>query len=884
MIDQNCRVALAALLHDLGKFAERADIDVPNRELLEANIQFYARYQKPKPQSKEWFSHVHAAYTGIAMDILEPMLPPIKDGETSPFQHSRSTEASEADDTLINAAAMHHKPETYLQWIIATAERAASGHDREYFDLYNNSKDENQKTGKNHYTARQYTLFEQIELVSENTCESHEIRDFSFRYALRPLSPTSIFPVNSVECEVNNRSEAQKEYGKLWDSFIDHLKQIPESHKNNLPLWLDHFETLWLTFTHSIPSATAFETISDISLFDHSKVVAALATAIWNYHFVRQDNEEIVKKNLVNRADWDESKLLFIQGDLSGIQEFIFDAGGESTKQAAKLLRGRSFYVSLLAECAALQVLDALNLPPTSQVVNAAGKFTIIAPNTERVIATLKQLRQKFDRWFIDYTLGQTSISIAWTEASCNDLRSGSRENSQFDKLVMNLFNELETVKLRRFDLCGNCDAKPIFYERYLDDVGKFGVCSIDNRSPANGENSHSQLADDQIKIGTLLVKDDLNRLIITRNKLSGKNVFSLDLDILGFYVAFTGSQTVSGKFGEEVKQGNILRVWDFKPTANPERPLFDGYARRNVSTWVPSASAEESGNKISDSIEKEIGELSDGQQVKTFEDLTHNSIGKSALMTLKGDVDNLGKIFENGFRAPSLSRMTSLSRQIDAFFTVYLPFLCQTEYPDTYTIFAGGDDFFLLGPWSQQLEFAFRLRKEFSRYVANNSALSFSAGLRMTKPKIPVRHLAAMAEESVQQAKQYKEGSKNAVSCFESTVSWSDFEELLQAQNRLEHLIEKAQLSHGYVYSLFETVRMVSNIRSPNPSPDNASWRSKFYYRTIRSLENSKFNFGERQSLMEELAQEIIEHGIERFGANYRIVLSNHIYRKRGE
>ena len=43
----------------------------------------------------------------------------------------------EATDSLINAAAAHHKPDTFLQWVVATADRVASGFEREEFDQYN---------------------------------------------------------------------------------------------------------------------------------------------------------------------------------------------------------------------------------------------------------------------------------------------------------------------------------------------------------------------------------------------------------------------------------------------------------------------------------------------------------------------------------------------------------------------------------------------------------------------------------------------------------------------------------------------------------------------------------------------------------------------------
>ena len=37
------------------------------------------------------------------------------------------------------------------------------------------------------------------------------------------------------------------------------------------------------------------------------------------------------------RTDWNEPKLLLVQGDFSGIQDFIFTTGGETQRRAAKL-------------------------------------------------------------------------------------------------------------------------------------------------------------------------------------------------------------------------------------------------------------------------------------------------------------------------------------------------------------------------------------------------------------------------------------------------------------------------------------------------------------------------------------------------------------------
>ena len=909
LLEATSRVALAGLLHDLGKLAQRADMPVPDTDTIEVNKQIYCPNPKPHPNSPGWFSHVHAAYTALALDAIEPDLPPIRGRDASPFQEYGEGRAGGADDSLINAAAKHHKPETFLQWIIATADRAASGLDREKFDRYNTASDENPTTGKNHYTTRQYTLFEQIDIGPE-TASAGPKSNWNFRYPLMPLSVESIFPELASHCESTDRPAARAEYAELWNGFREALKRIPKPHRANLPLWLDHFDALWMAFAHAVPSATAFGTVPDISLYDHSRVVAALSAALWRYHHDRQDDSEKVRTLLARRKDWDEQKFLFVQGDLFGIQDFIFAAGGETTKRAAKLLRGRSLYVTLLAECAALRVLDELALPPTSQIVNAAGKFQIIAPNTVDVIEKLRETRQRLDDWFLEHTFGQSGVGLAWTRASCNDLASGSKPDSGYRRLTRRLFGALDDVKLRRFDLCAG-NSRPTVFDDYLRSIGKHGLCEIDGRSPADfGEFDDikvSQLAADHIKIGNFLANSDRERLLISRRPINGPNVDSIVLLVFGFAVGFADGAAASGEFGRLAGGGELLRAWDISvPSADPRATLFQGYARRDVSGWIPRFTDDD----ISDASryaggatrEPAVG-IPEAEDIKTFEHLACEArgrdcragkaaseqaawIGVRALMTLKGDVDNLGTIFQKGLNAPSLSRMASLSRQMNAFFAVYLPHLCRIEFPNTYTVFAGGDDFFLIGPWTQQMELASRLRDDFDRYVAGNREIGFSVGLAMTKPGRPVREIGEMAEDALDNAKNFQRASadagtvarKNAVTCFGRTIEWSRYRMLLEARESLAAHVR--DLSHGYTYDLLQLVDLVDGVKN---RPENAVWRSRFYYRTARALENIPgLKAHDRRQRLETLAQTIAEQGIEHFGGDYRVALFSHLYRNR--
>ncbi|MGZ8094756.1 MAG: type III-A CRISPR-associated protein Cas10/Csm1 [Methylosarcina sp.] len=902
LLEQSSRIALAAFLHDLGKFAERAKIS-SDRAMIEANKHLYCPRQKKYIDDKNVrFSHVHAAFTGLAMDLIEDSMPDLTGADFAPFG---SWKTKEADDSFVNAAAMHHKPETFLQWVIATADRVASGFDREEFEQYNDA-DEGTATGKNHYTARQLTLFEQIRL------NSLDQQKYEYRYKLKPLSPNSIFPVKAVNCESNDDKKAQKEYNELWQGFCTDIKQIPDSHRSNWSLWLDHFETLWGVYTQAIPSATAFNIRPDVSLYDHSRVTAALATALWRFHHENdQTGDDAAKSLKVQQESWNEQKFLLIQGDFFGIQDFIFANGGETGKRAAKLLRGRSFYVSLLTECAALKVLDALDLPSTSQVINAAGKFMIVAHNTEPTLEKLQKVQAELNGWFLQNSFGQAGVGLAWTEACCNDFSrhpettdagaAPSSRPSPYQKLIKKLFEQLDIIKNRRFNLCGDVDA-PIVFDDFLDRFDNTkGVCKIDGRSPASEpfeESFISRLAKDQIDLGNWLVKPDKQRILITRETLKMDSAVSIP--VFGYHVSFTGNEADRGKFGAEAKTGNLLRAWDFSlpSPSSGDQPLWNGYARRNINAYVPLACE----NDLREELWGKYIAIEEPLEPGAPKTLNHLAccdrkpdpkrkdqwLGISALSALKGDVDNLGLIFQNGLGNDiSFSKTAALSRQLNNFFTVYLPWLCQTEYPNSYTVFAGGDDFFLIGPWLSQIKLADSMRQAFQIYVANNSELHFSAGISTTKPGLPIAQLGDLAEEALEKAKghnpdpdKFRSAPKNAVNCFNRPMFWQEFGELTGPRLlQLRELTQKNDLSTGYVYGLLNLIDMAEKVRE---KPENALWHSYFAYRTVRMLERKKLDKDQRKQRQTELSEEIAIAGIIRHEGNYRVTLFCHLYQQR--
>ena len=897
LITPSARIALAAFLHDLGKFAERAKIDA-SVEIIENNQHLYCPHHKKSTDDKGWFSHKHAAYTAIALDQIESYLPPLKGHDVEPFA---AWSSSDADDSLINGAAKHHRPDTFLQWIIATADRIASGFERNEFEEYNKAK-EGTATGKDHYTARQLTLFEQIRLKDKNReqvrlDDENRKQTYCYRYKLKPLCPDALMPVPAKGYEPEDRTEAQEEYRELWNGFIDGLEKIPGAHRKNLPLWLDHFESLWGCYTHAIPSATAFDVRPDVSLYDHSRTTAALAVALWRYHHERKDDKKEITRLMRNRDDWDKKKLLLIQGDFFGIQNFIFTTGGETQKRAAKLLRGRSFYVSLLTECAALKVLDSLGLPATSQITNAAGKFLIVAPNTKEVRDTLEQVRQELDEWFKANSWAVSGIGLAILPACCNDFlkqRGTNEENTPFQVLIKKLFEELEDAKLKRFDLCNQAPESAIF-TGFLEQFNDEGVCQIDGRSPAthklNDGISVSDLARDQIAVGDYLTRYD--RFLITRGQLDHQ---TLRLSIFGYCVSFTRSEEITGRFSQLAVKGGLLRAFDFSLPESGDTVLWNGYARRHINGYVPRFNQDDVENK--DRYKDVDGEVESGD-VKSLNHIACEDKGVNALMILKGDVDDLGLIFQQGLdrsptdnsgkhkEGPTFAKMAALSRQINAFFTIYLPYQCQKDYPNTYTIFAGGDDFFLIGPWHSQIKLAGKMQQWFQRYVADNPEVHFSTGLSMVKPGLPISYLAEQSEQALEKAKKHNPNAcqsppKNAVTCYGHSICWGSFGKLIDKANELEAFANEIKLSTGYLYGLLQFTDMQAKI---NEKPENALWHSWFAYRTKRLLERIRdLDDGQRQEWQSRLADKIVDQGIESYGQAYKIALFTYLYKHREE
>jgi len=177
---------------------------------------------------------------------------------------------------------------------------------------------------------------------------------------------------------------------QLQQQYLAHLQQMENElqaltqngmlSKNRLLFFLRKY--LWC-----IPAAYY---MPDVSLYEHSKLTAALAVALYDY--LQSHSDESIERS-------DTARYILAVGDLSGIQSYLYDI---SYKGAAKALKGRSFLLQLLTEIVAMDILEQLGYSLANLLYSGGGKFFLLLPNTEQVQQVLRAAREDTEQFFAD--------------------------------------------------------------------------------------------------------------------------------------------------------------------------------------------------------------------------------------------------------------------------------------------------------------------------------------------------------------------------------------------------------------------------------------------------------------------------------------------------
>ncbi|SFL80097.1 CRISPR-associated protein Csm1 [Methanobrevibacter olleyae] len=611
------------------------------------------------------------------------------------------------------------------------------------------------------------------------------------------------------------------EYKQLWTEFTNEVNNL-KRHDFNTTL------ALMKKYTSTIPSAV-YVSIPDISLYDHSKTTAALA--VCRYLFDRDSEEKLTTTTN------DQKVYLAINGDISGIQKFIFKISSPQEAQSgmSKRLRGRSLYLTLLTNAIADKIAQDLELTSANILFCGGGRFTIIAPNTEKAKAKLEEIKEKINKEFIDKFNAELYLAIA-TEEACAIKKDPKNEYeydlNNFGKLMKHLTDLLTEDKKHKF--VNNLE--DVF--KFEDEIKYDDICSVcGNLYHKNNEDdfvcpsckSHEDLGQ-KVSNSNYMIKVFLNDEYDFKDAKKDFAFYDEYLSLgYNFFKSYkSGSDLI--KFIDELDMFSdkfeVIKLNDtnFLEFANE----FDELSLEKISF---------SFSFLANTVPKHPKE-----GPLYFEHLAQISKGSNKLGVLKMDVDNLGQVFNKGFdeliegvdgehiSGMSISRMSTLSSQLDLFFSGFVNEIASNyvvysdisalnldddsfnkkfkpidlklqndkiedefitifkakseldlkdkitlkrwEIPTIHINYSGGDDLLVLGPYDDIIKFARELRSKFKEWTCNNDSINLSGGISIVSPKFPIGKAANMAEDYLDASKSC---GKDKICLFGEVVDWGD-------------------------------------------------------------------------------------------------------------
>jgi CRISPR-associated protein Csm1 len=193
-----------------------------------------------------------------------------------------------------------------------------------------------------------------------------------------------------------------------------------------------------------------------------------------------------------------------------------------------------------------------------------------------------------------------------------------------------------------------------------------------------------------------------------------------------------------------------------------------------------------------------------DGRPIWFTELAKAYSLGDPLLAVLKADADSLGVRFEHLLNSGGLDAMRALSDRLDAFFAGRLRqelANCHGRWWPIYTIFAGGDDLIMVGPWNVMVDFASAMRQWFAEEFRDHG-LTLSAGLELMKPKRPIKPLVERAELLLNQA---KDRGKDRLAAFGQVWQWENHDAIISAAKQLVEWENAGDIQRGWLHTLLE-------------------------------------------------------------------------------
>ena len=538
--------------------------------------------------------------------------------------------------------------------------------------------------------------------------------------------------------KANNPQEKEGTYTDgIYNGIIERIRQclssieLKDEYVNSLLSVLEATQSF-------VPSSTDKSQLCDISLYDHSKITAALAGCM--YEYLGENGERDYKKVLFDDAKetYDEKAFILMSLDISGIQSFLYTVGSDNV---LKTLRAKSFYLEIMLEHIIDELLTRVELSRANLIYSGGGHAYILLANTRKTVDVIEAFKRELNTWLLDNFKTELYLALGYATCSGNDLMNVPE--GSYEAIFKEISKNISASKANRYtaeEIIRLNSRKSPQYERECKVCGELDTL--------NGENLCSMCAS-FIAASTDILRKDF--------------VVILDGDGNGIKLPFGRRMILANE--DDVR--NIIKE-------NPE-----GYVR--------SYSKNKMFTGYSVATKLWVGDYHKGD---SFRDFVKSAEGIKRIGVLRADVDNLGQAFVSGFdpKYTSISRTATFSRKMSMFFKLHINDILENgkfsfdtgaKAPikrNIAVIYSGGDDVFLIGAWSDIICAAIDLDNALREFT--QGTLTISAGIGIYPEKYPARSLAHETGALEDMAKDIP--GKDAIALFndESIYKWKEFSE----------------------------------------------------------------------------------------------------------
>src|SRR5262245_7648547 len=699
---------------------------------------------------------------------------------------------------------------------------------------------------KSQAALRLGAITQRIQIAQTEKTDTPPVRDAKF-YPLQPLSlfdssdslkernnrAGNIFPVASSDLP---RKSMPGGYDSLWKKFLDEAALLP---RGTQTAYLDSLLYLMRKYTWCVPGGNG---LSDVSLYDHSRVSAAIAVCM---HSALQEEPE------------SEPGYILIEGGISGIQPFIYQPSlnmPELRGGMARRMRGRSLYVTLLVKSLADYLNEQLGLCSLNALWATGGRFLIIAPKTGRTRDRLISARWTSEQFCWHESQGALGVVIADQEVSRDDLQNFGAVRQRLDQAWSRRKMQQFNAPLNyREDSPG--EAWENAWALKLGDM----ICSETGRDLSAGEKNISfkaQVSDENPapapRSAQSMLFDAIGRA------LAGLKTIQLRREKDWTEVArFAAKIPREPEDAAEMKNhaGKVLiefpqlnRVWLLSDEARPREDAnlslrIADYRNRQIEFLGSDPQS-----SVAQGFELMVTHLS---SISRNGDGELKEAGSAKYLgALRMDVDDLGFIIAYGLpnAERSIARIANLSQMIEWFFSGYLnTFIAGNELDP---IYATGDDLLVTGSWTQVLDLADEIQYQFRNFCGGNPDWHISAGISLYEEKYPLGRAVREAGEQLALAKSprlrriHSDSDKDALAFLAGKIPWRKWREVRSLGERMIAACEAGRLSLSFVYNLLELYHYhIDPRRDPGRAfaGEDLIWLPRFKYSLVGNVKDER-------------------------------------------